>query len=286
MPLPPRTSLLVVALLCIAVGSATVTIAVLKTPNDAVELMPVEPTIPVVNQNTIPTNEAATEPSPAARDDEATPAEPPAESAPEPVEDAAADKPLVTIQQDVPFTSQAPFGNWNDARQQDGCEEASVLMAAHWVAGTTFTPEQALEEILELSATGEDLFGYYQDTDVEDTARLLAEYYGITSYVVHHDVTLAQIQAAVQQGSVVLLPTDGQALGNPNFTSPGPERHMVVVIGYDALTSEFVTNDPGTRQGAGYRYDENTLFTAIRDYPSGDHRPITGHTRSAIVVSR
>ena len=29
----------------------------------------------------------------------------------------------------VPFTSQAPFGEWSDPRHQDGCEEAAALMA-------------------------------------------------------------------------------------------------------------------------------------------------------------
>src|SRR4030042_6174940 len=30
------------------------------------------------------------------------------------------------------FTTQAPFGEWNDPRQQDACEEASVLIAYKW----------------------------------------------------------------------------------------------------------------------------------------------------------
>ena len=34
-----------------------------------------------------------------------------------------------TLIPDVPFTPQAPLGNWEDERQQAGCEEAAALMA-------------------------------------------------------------------------------------------------------------------------------------------------------------
>lgn len=37
-----------------------------------------------------------------------------------------------TILYDVPFAAQAPFGEWSDKRQQDGCEEVSALMAVKW----------------------------------------------------------------------------------------------------------------------------------------------------------
>jgi hypothetical protein len=48
---------------------------------------------------------------------------------------------------------------------------------------------------------------------------------------------------------------------------------MLLVIGYDPLTRKFITNDPGTRKGAGYRYDESVLFDAIWEYPSGASDP-------------
>src|SRR3989344_6679608 len=49
----------------------------------------------------------------------------------------------------VPFAAQAPFGEWSDPRQQDGCEEASTIMAMHWVRGDmSLTLEEAKKEIL------------------------------------------------------------------------------------------------------------------------------------------
>ena len=75
----------------------------------------------------------------------------------------------------------------------------------------------------------------------------------------------------LEAGHLVIIPTNGQALKNPNFTLPGPERHMLVVKGYDYETEEFITNDPGTRNGADYRYKKDLLFEAIRNYKTGFH---------------
>src|SRR4051812_4227943 len=41
----------------------------------------------------------------------------------------------------VPFTAQAPYGEWNDPKYGDGCEEASILMAAYWAKGQTSLPK-------------------------------------------------------------------------------------------------------------------------------------------------
>src|SRR3989338_7629179 len=49
---------------------------------------------------------------------------------------------------EVPFTSQAPRGNWKDPRQQAGCEEASVLMAMRWVRGKSLSMAQAEAQII------------------------------------------------------------------------------------------------------------------------------------------
>ena len=59
---------------------------------------------------------------------------------------------------------------------------------------------------------------------------------------------------------------------------------MLVVTGYDAEKKEFITNDPGTRKGAGYRYPEQVLFDAIREYPTGKHVPITINRKAMIIV--
>jgi hypothetical protein len=54
-----------------------------------------------------------------------------------PVSSATLTVPVKTVRPNinisVPFTSQAPLGQWKDERQQDGCEEASAAMAMAWV---------------------------------------------------------------------------------------------------------------------------------------------------------
>jgi hypothetical protein len=184
----------------------------------------------------------------------------------------------------VPFTSQAPLGEWSQSAFQDGCEEASALMAYLWRSGKRLTPGEAERQLLAMARFQEGIIGHGVDTDPEDTKTLLLDrYFGIGDAVVRSDFTLEELRRATGEG-LVIVPTNGRALGNPNFTPPGPLQHMLVVTGYDALTKEFVTNDPGTRRGEGYRYAENILYAAIREYPSGEHAPIVSERKTMIII--
>lgn len=186
----------------------------------------------------------------------------------------------------VPFVSQAPFGEWNISEFQDGCEEASVLMAAAWKKGTPLSHEEAKREILAMSHFLGKRFGHAVDTSAVDTNVLLFhEYLGMQDTSLVIDFTKESLQIALQDG-IVVIPMDGRALGNPNYTAPGPVHHMLVVIGYDAETKEFITNDPGTRKGAGYRYQEDVFFRAARDYPTGEHIAIETPQKVFILVRK
>ena len=92
------------------------------------------------------------------------------------------------------------------------------------------------------------------------------------------------IKKALSENRLVIVPTDGQKLKNPNFTQPGPPRHMLVIVGYDDTTREFITNDPGTRKGEGYRYSQDVLYEAILDYPTGKHLPVTSSDKVMLTV--
>lgn len=50
----------------------------------------------------------------------------------------------------VPFTAQAPTGNWDDVKQGNGCEEASILMAHAWVMNQEIDKEWAVNEICQV----------------------------------------------------------------------------------------------------------------------------------------
>lgn len=202
---------------------------------------------------------------------------------------AAKPSPLQGLTQfNVPFAPQAPFGEWSDARQQDGCEEASVIMAMHWVKGdTTITLEEAKNEILAIADWEQAKYGNYHDTSARDTVeRIFKDYYNYNKVRVEEDVNTSKIIQELQNGNLVVVPADGIALNNPHFTPPGPERHMLVITGYDSAKDEFITNDPGTRFGKNYRYKTSVLFNAIRDYPTGHHLPISGEDKNIIVVEK
>lgn len=193
-----------------------------------------------------------------------------------------------TVLLDVPFTAQSPFAEWKDPHQQDACEEASVLMAIHWVKGEKIkSKEAAKQEILAISKYQEDTFGEYRDTSLKDTAtRILEGYYKHTKYEIKDVKSTDDIVNELDAGNLVIIPANGQALGNKNFTQPGPERHMLVVKGYDRKKGQFITNEPGVRQGENWKYGKDVLFNAIRDYVTGYHIPITQVSKVMIVVKR
>lgn len=194
--------------------------------------------------------------------------------------------PKSSLVENVPFTVQAPFGEWNIVTFQDGCEEAALVMAAHWLSGKPLTKEIAKKEIIALSLFEDKKHGQSVDTSAEDTQKLLVEYYGVTTSELRTDILMTDIQETLSSGAIVIVPMDGRKLMNPNYKQPGPTTHMLVVIGYDAGKKEFITNDSGTRKGEGYRYKEDILYEAIRDYPTGDHLPIQWIYKNMIVVKK
>jgi hypothetical protein len=188
---------------------------------------------------------------------------------------------------DVPFTAQAPFGEWNNPIFQDGCEEAAVLMAIRWAKGGGLTKEEAKSEIIKLADYQKDKYGEYRDTSSEDTViRIIRGYFGYSQAEVKRSIAVDNIIKELMNGNLVITPMNGQKLGNPHYTSPGPERHMLVIRGYDSKTKEFITNDPGTRLGEKYRYKEEVLYNAIRDYLTGYHLPIEKEEKVMIVVRK
>lgn len=187
----------------------------------------------------------------------------------------------------VPFTPQAPFGNWSDP-YTEACEEASVVMAMAWVrgdepAGGVIAPDQARAEILELIGFETYHFGYQNDTALRETAKLITRRHRHPA-AVFYDITPDTIRSALAAGNIVIVPVAGALLENPYFASP-PPYHMLVIHGYDDLTQEFIVNDPGTRLGANYRYPYATLWNAIHDW-TGSDATVTQGRRGMIVVAK
>ena len=169
----------------------------------------------------------------------------------------------------VPFTSQAPYGVW-DAVHEQTCEEASVLMVAAYYdkqpAGA-IDIDTADEELQRIIKFEDAFFGYNEDTTAEETALVLESYNYLSTELISNP-TIEQIKEAIAAGYPVIVPAAGRQLGNPYFTPPGPLYHMLVVKGYTEDT--FITNDPGTRHGQNYSYDQDVLMNAIHDWNGGE----------------
>lgn len=187
---------------------------------------------------------------------------------------------------DVPFVTQAPFGEWSDRRQQEGCEEASVLMAVSWARGESLNASSAKSKILEMSGHEYEMLGFYEDTNAEDTAAVLVDsYFGYKDYEVKSGIGPDDIIDELRSGNVVLVGVNGRKLNNPYFSGIGPLQHMIVVVGYEPDTDSFIAHDPGTRRGGNIRYSVETLSTALLDYPSGYGEPIV-EGRTAMISIR
>lgn len=183
----------------------------------------------------------------------------------------------------VPFVAQAPFGNWADAEQNYGCEEASLLMALYWAWDKTLTPEIALREIKAMSKYEKERYGDFHDTSVADTLDLLKTYLGHENAFSKYDIGIEDIKKELAAGNLVIVPIDGTAVNNIYYTPPGPFLHQIVIIGYDDNAQEFISHDPGTQKGSNYRYSYQTLESALMDYPTGFNEPVE-EIRSAMIV--
>ena len=169
----------------------------------------------------------------------------------------------------VPFTSQAPYGNWAEP-WQSFCEEASIVMTAHYLWNVPLTPFFAELE-MQIIKQYEDLaFGRSKDTTIEETAIVLRNLYGFKDIETRKTRFPDDIKSELKEGRMVVVPVAGRMLFNPFFVPPGPDYHMVVIRGYDDARDVFIVNEPGTRHGEAYEYSVAVLFEAIHDLNDGD----------------
>lgn len=195
-----------------------------------------------------------------------------------------------SIEHVVPFTSQAPTGNWANTFFQDGCEEASVLMVLCASKDINCEIQEnriqgsfANKMLVDMGEWQTSLFGNGVDTSTEDTLkRLVRDFYKSKSGQVLGVSKIEDLIDGLEEGKIYIVPTDGRLLFNPNFTNGGPERHNLVVLGFDRDEEVFITNDPGTRNGKGYKYKFEILWRAMGDYPTGDHEKITERPKKVI----
>ncbi len=183
----------------------------------------------------------------------------------------------------VPFTSQAPHGNW-DEPYQEACEEASLYMVQQYYVGQpegNIDADRAEADLLNIVAFERELFGYYEDTTAQQTGLLAEAMFGLTARLIQ-DPSVDDIKNELALGHPVIVPAAGRLLGNPYFTAPGPLYHMLVIRGY-TTDNQFIVNDPGTSRGEAFLYDVDTLFYAMHDWNNGEE--ITQGAKTVLILS-
>ncbi len=169
---------------------------------------------------------------------------------------------------DVPFTPQAPTGNW-DPPFDEACEEASVLMVLRYFQGTPISsPADADSAIRALAAANAQL-GFPIDDTAAQVVELIASQDPSLDVELLKNPTVDQLKKALSEEKLIIVPAQGQELGNPYFRQPGPPYHMLVLRGY-TKNGYVITNDPGTKRGEEYVYTWEKLLSAVHDWNGGD----------------
>jgi hypothetical protein len=183
---------------------------------------------------------------------------------------AATDAPVLLS---VPYSSQSPYGAWVEP-WQNACEETTIAMVDAFygkrkldkVTGTT-----AIRLALKLR---EHRYGKSLDESAETVMGLINAYYPWEARVIRNP-SLEAIQEELRAGRPVIAMAHGKALKNPRFQQGGPDYHTFVLSGFDAVTKEFITQEPGTTTGQNYRYSFTTVMSALHDFVP-NKKTITG----------
>ncbi len=167
----------------------------------------------------------------------------------------------------VPFSSQAPEGNWSEP-WQNACEETSIIMATNFYKDKPLTREEAKQQILQVFAVKNKEFGTSKDESMERIAEVVNAAQLGWKAEVSVNPELNAIKKEIAANRPVIAPIDAQLLvGSP--VADTVKYHVLVISGYDDKTEEFIVQDPGTKSGKNDRYGYDNFYKAINDYLPG-----------------
>jgi hypothetical protein len=183
----------------------------------------------------------------------------------------------------VPFTSQAPFANW-DKLHDEACEEASLAMAHYYLDKRDVVFAKEAEKDIQFIAS-KTKGGGIPDLTVEEVNKAAADLYGYKNWQIVDKPSIADMKKELAKGNIIIIPLAGREIGNPYYKTPGPLYHMLVISGYDSKKGIFITQDPGTKRGKDFTYKFDTLLKANHDAMGGDEHNIDqGAARILVVV--
>ncbi|MFA7245344.1 MAG: C39 family peptidase [Candidatus Magasanikbacteria bacterium] len=169
------------------------------------------------------------------------------------------------INQIVPFSSQAPEKNW-DQPWQDACEEVSLIMLDAYYNNYDLNIKFVKEKIIEM-VNWEQQQGW-GGSIVSTKVKELAENFFDYKLKIVYEPTKEQLQQFLVDGKLLVALLDGKSLENPNFNNGGPVYHALIIKGYNE--KGFITNDPGTKNGANFLYSFDNLLASMHDWNDGD----------------
>ena len=168
----------------------------------------------------------------------------------------------------VPFVYEAPKGDFSGP-WKNGCEEAAIVMVDAYYKGEPVVPVEVAERRMRvLFETQDKTWGSNANSDAARTVELVRSSKLFEAQVVENP-TREQIRAEIIAGRPVISLHRGFELGNPNirFLATGSSYHMVVVVGYDDNTGEFIVQDTGdAKAGVNRRYTYAVLLNSVHDY--------------------
>lgn len=172
---------------------------------------------------------------------------------------------------DVPFTTQAPEGNWSEP-WKNACEETSIYMVSRFYQDDPIKREEAVKHIKEIFKVKNKEFQVSYDESLETIAALIKELGFPWSTRLVADPTAEMLKMELAQNHPIIVPVFAPALWGPDFAGDGPDYHVLVLIGYDDAAGEFIVNDPGTVSGESKRFPYDKFMNAIHDLNAKDYR--------------
>ena len=174
----------------------------------------------------------------------------------------------------VPYTVQAPLGNW-DTAHEDYCEAAAALMYGAFLRGDhrdVIPAQEADQRMGQIVAWERQSWPGVLNLPLTDVGQVGAHFYNATP--LFDDATLPNIKRVLAQGHPVIIPlmTHGAPGGQKINQYYGTLNvyHVLLITGYGP--GYLVTNDAGIGLGQNWRYTWNVLQSAIQAQVSTMHQ--------------
>jgi hypothetical protein len=169
---------------------------------------------------------------------------------------------------DVPYINEAPDGNFS-GNWKNACEEASITMVEKYYSGEkSVSIEEAKISMRILFDIQDRLYGTNASIDAIKIVEVINKY---SSYkaILKNSPTINEIKKELIYKHPIISLHYGFDLQNKNipFSVIGSYYHVMVIVGYDNKTKEFIVNDDGDmKNGKNHRYEYNLFMNSLHDY--------------------